>query len=128
MDLHLFLREEEYLLILQENSSHLIFIYTISELFDIQLEDLTPELIEEYTRPTQILSSMGISVVEDLQSIPLFLIEDRMVRELTEEEYFDILETLPKENQYLDDDDPEKFIAKMGAEALYDCKAVQVYQ
>ncbi|MDI3525827.1 MAG: DNA-directed polymerase subunit beta [Tenuifilum sp.] len=38
---------------------------------------------------------------------------------LTEEEYLDILETLPKENQYLDDDDPNKFIAAMGAEALY---------
>ena len=39
---------------------------------------------------------------------------------LTEEEYIDILETLPKENQYLDDNDPNKFIAKMGADALYD--------
>jgi DNA-directed RNA polymerase subunit beta' len=39
---------------------------------------------------------------------------------LTEEEYLDILETLPKENQYLPDDDPEKFIAKMGAEAVHD--------
>lgn len=38
---------------------------------------------------------------------------------LTEEEYLDILETLPKENQHLDDDDPNKFIAKMGAEALH---------
>ncbi|WP_299584315.1 DNA-directed RNA polymerase subunit beta' [uncultured Sunxiuqinia sp.] len=38
---------------------------------------------------------------------------------LTEEEYLDILDTLPKENQYLDDDDPNKFVAKMGAEALY---------
>jgi DNA-directed RNA polymerase subunit beta' len=38
---------------------------------------------------------------------------------LTEEEYLDILDTLPKENQYLDDDDPNKFIAAMGAEALY---------
>ena len=38
---------------------------------------------------------------------------------LTEEEYLDILDSLPKENQYLDDDDPNKFIAKMGAEALY---------
>jgi DNA-directed RNA polymerase subunit beta' len=37
---------------------------------------------------------------------------------LTEEEYIDILETLPKENQYLDDADPNKFIAKMGAESL----------
>ncbi len=38
---------------------------------------------------------------------------------LTEEEYLDILETLPKDNQYLDDDDPNKFIAKMGADALH---------
>ncbi|HAF29003.1 MAG TPA: DNA-directed RNA polymerase subunit beta' [Bacteroidales bacterium] len=38
---------------------------------------------------------------------------------LTEEEYLDILETLPKENQYLDDSDPNKFIADMGADALY---------
>ncbi len=42
---------------------------------------------------------------------------------LTEEEYFDILETLPPENQYLDDDDPDKFIAKMGAEAVRDLLA-----
>jgi DNA-directed RNA polymerase subunit beta' len=39
---------------------------------------------------------------------------------LTEEQYLEILETLPKENQYLDDTDPNKFVAKMGAEALYD--------
>ncbi|MBX7095440.1 MAG: DNA-directed RNA polymerase subunit beta' [Flavobacteriales bacterium] len=39
---------------------------------------------------------------------------------LTEEEYLDILDKLPKENQYLDDNDPNKFIAKMGAEALQD--------
>ncbi|MDY6801579.1 MAG: DNA-directed RNA polymerase subunit beta' [Bacteroidota bacterium] len=38
---------------------------------------------------------------------------------LTEEEYLDIIETLPKDNQYLDDSDPNKFIADMGAEALY---------
>ena len=39
---------------------------------------------------------------------------------LTEEEYFDILEKLPKDNQMLEDTDPNKFIAKMGAEAVYD--------
>ena len=39
---------------------------------------------------------------------------------LTEEEYLDILDALPKENQYLDDSDPNKFIAKMGAEAIHD--------
>ncbi len=37
---------------------------------------------------------------------------------LTEEEYLDILDKLPRENQLLDDNDPKKFIAKMGAEAL----------
>ena len=37
---------------------------------------------------------------------------------LTEEEYLDILDKLPTDNQYLDDDDPNKFIAKMGAEAI----------
>ena len=39
---------------------------------------------------------------------------------LSEEEYLDIIETLPKDNQYLEDNDPNKFIAKMGAEAIYD--------
>ncbi|SNR60211.1 DNA-directed RNA polymerase subunit beta' [Lutibacter flavus] len=39
---------------------------------------------------------------------------------LTEEEYLDILESFPVENQYLDDNDPDKFIAKMGASCLID--------
>ena len=39
---------------------------------------------------------------------------------LTEDEYFDLLKKLPKDNQYLEDGDPNKFIAKMGAEAVYD--------
>ena len=47
---------------------------------------------------------------EDVQELDL----------LTEEEYFDILDKLPKENQLLEDTDPNKFIAKMGAEAVYD--------
>ncbi len=38
---------------------------------------------------------------------------------LTEDEYLNILETLPKDNQYLDDTDPNKFIAMMGAEAIH---------
>jgi len=37
---------------------------------------------------------------------------------LTEDEYLDILDKLPRENQMLDDEDPQKFIAKMGAEGL----------
>ena len=39
---------------------------------------------------------------------------------LTEDEYIDLTKRLPKDNQYLDDSDPNKFIAKMGAEAVYD--------
>jgi DNA-directed RNA polymerase subunit beta' len=42
---------------------------------------------------------------------------------LTEEEYLDILDALPKDNQYLPDEDPNKFIAKMGAEAVHDLLA-----
>ncbi|MCY7411071.1 MAG: DNA-directed RNA polymerase subunit beta' [Chitinophagales bacterium] len=37
---------------------------------------------------------------------------------LTEEEYLEVLDNLPKDNQHLDDTDPKKFIAKMGADAL----------
>ena len=39
---------------------------------------------------------------------------------LTEDEYLEKMESLPIENQYLDESDPNKFIAKMGAEAIYD--------
>jgi DNA-directed RNA polymerase subunit beta' len=38
---------------------------------------------------------------------------------LTEEEYIDIIDSLPKENLLLDEEHPDKFIADMGAEALY---------
>ncbi len=38
---------------------------------------------------------------------------------LTEEEYLEIVDKLPRENQLLDDNDPNKFIAKMGADALH---------
>ncbi len=38
---------------------------------------------------------------------------------LTEEEYLDLLDKLPRENQMLPNDDPNKFIAKMGADALH---------
>ncbi len=39
---------------------------------------------------------------------------------LTEEEYLEHLETLAPENQMLEDSDPNKFIARMGAEAVRD--------
>ena len=43
----------------------------------------------------------------------------KMMDFLTEEDYLDIMESLPKENQMLDDSDPNKFIADMGADALW---------
>ena len=39
---------------------------------------------------------------------------------LSDEEYYDIVDSLPEGNALLDDTDPNKFIAKMGGEALYD--------
>ncbi len=42
---------------------------------------------------------------------------------LTEEEYIEIIESLPKDNHLLPDEDPNKFIAKMGAEAIQDLLA-----
>ncbi len=45
--------------------------------------------------------------------------EDTKQQLLTEDEYLEILDGLPKENQYLPDEDPNKFISKMGAEAVH---------
>jgi len=39
---------------------------------------------------------------------------------LTEEEYLEVMDSLPQENTLLDDNDPNKFVAKMGAEAIKD--------
>lgn len=52
----------------------------------------------------------GIKSAEEINRLDL----------LSEEEYLEILDTLPKENQQLDDTHPDKFIAKMGAEAIFD--------
>ena len=39
---------------------------------------------------------------------------------LSEEEYLNIIDSLPKDNQLLEDSNPDKFVAKMGAEAVYE--------
>ena len=39
---------------------------------------------------------------------------------LSEEEYLQIMDNLPESNAALEDNDPEKFVAKMGADAIYD--------
>ena len=45
--------------------------------------------------------------------------EETRLQLITEDEYLEILDALPRENQMLPDDDPNKFIAKMGAESLH---------
>ncbi|MDR2010572.1 MAG: DNA-directed RNA polymerase subunit beta' [Bacteroidales bacterium] len=52
----------------------------------------------------------GVKAVDGIQELDF----------LTEDEYLEILESLPRENQLLEDSDPNKFVAKMGAEAVYD--------
>ena len=52
--------------------------------------------------------------------------EERSIEKLdllSEDEYVHIMENLPRENANLDDSDPNKFVAKMGAEAIYDMLA-----
>ena len=39
---------------------------------------------------------------------------------LSEEQYYDVLASLPEKNQYLEDNDEKKFIAKIGGEAIKD--------
>ena len=39
---------------------------------------------------------------------------------LSEDEYLDLLDKLPEENRSLPEEDPEKFVAGMGAEVIYD--------
>ena len=55
----------------------------------------------------------GIAAEEGIEKLQL----------LSEEEYLDLLDKLPQSNQFLDDTDPNKFIAKMGAEAVQDLLA-----
>ncbi|MDZ4839051.1 MAG: DNA-directed RNA polymerase subunit beta' [Bacteroidota bacterium] len=64
------------------------------------------ELVIYYER--YIVISPGVKEEEGVQTMDF----------LNEEEYMNHLETLPKDNQLLDDSDPQKFIAKMGGEAL----------
>ena len=81
----------------------------IGALLGLQTKKL--EMIIYYER--YVVINPGVKEVDGLKYLDF----------LTEEEYFDILETLPPENQYLDDDDPDKFIAKMGADAVHDLLA-----
>jgi DNA-directed RNA polymerase subunit beta' len=56
---------------------------------------------------------INAGVAKNVEGNPLMYLDF-----LTADEYLNILDTLPKDNQHLDDSDPNKFIAKMGAEAL----------
>lgn len=58
---------------------------------------------------------------EDLirQKLGLKDSENTSLQLLTEDEYLEIQESISRENQYLPDDDPNKFVAKMGADAVH---------
>ncbi len=77
----------------------------IGNLLGLQTKKL--ESIIYYER--YVVINAGVKEADDIKYLDL----------LNEEEYFDILDSLPKENQYLDDSDSEKFIAKIGAEAIF---------
>ena len=81
----------------------------IGALLGLQTKKL--DMIIYYER--YIVINPGVKAAEDVKYLDF----------LTEEEYFEIMENLPAENQYLDDSDPDKFIAKMGAEAIHDLLA-----
>ncbi len=70
--------------------------------------------------PTKKLDS--IIYYERYVVIQAGVLEDRVPNGelISEDEYLDFLDQLPEDNQLLDDSDPNKFIAKMGAEALLD--------
>lgn len=59
---------------------------------------------------------------EDLIRQKLNLKDSESVHQqlLSEDEYIEIMETISKDNNYLPDEDPNKFIAKMGADAVHD--------
>lgn len=81
----------------------------IGSLLGLQTKKL--DMIIYYER--YVVINPGIKAEEGIQYLDF----------ITEEEYFTILETLPADNQHLDDKDPNKFIAKMGAEAINDLLA-----
>jgi DNA-directed RNA polymerase subunit beta' len=83
----------------------------IGALLGLQTKKL--DTVIYYERYVVINPGIAVNYKTDLQYLDF----------LTEEEYFNIIENIPADNQYLDDSDPQKFIAKMGAEAIHDLLA-----
>jgi DNA-directed RNA polymerase subunit beta' len=75
------------------------------------------EMIVYYERYCVIQGGEGDAMIRSALSMKEN--EDTYMSLITEDEYLDILDKLPKENQLLSDDDPNKFIAKMGADAIH---------
>jgi DNA-directed RNA polymerase subunit beta' len=83
------------------------------------------------TNPNKIAYLLGISgkKLESIVYYEKYVVVQPGIKEkegikkmdfLSEEEYLEILDSLPKENKLLDNDDPNKFIALMGGEAIYE--------
>lgn len=75
------------------------------------------ESIVYYERYTVVQAGEAEELVR--QKLSLKDSEKTQLQLLTEDEYLEILESISNENQYLPDEDPNKFIAKMGAEAVH---------
>ena len=75
------------------------------------------ESIVYYERYVVVQGGLGDEMVR--QKLNLKEKEETRLQLITEDEYLEILDALPKDNQHLADEDPNKFIAKMGAEALH---------
>ena len=69
------------------------------------------------------LQEKSDEILESVTENAVSVNDEAAIEFLTEEEYLDILDKQPLENQYLSDDDPKKFVAKMGAEAIHNLLA-----
>src|SRR5215213_9430694 len=76
------------------------------------------EMIVYYERFVVIQPGVAFDMIKTALEITKDAEVDKAL--LTEEQYLDILDKLPKDNQHLPDEDPNKFIAKMGADAVRD--------
>lgn len=75
------------------------------------------ESIVYYERYVVVQGGEGEDLIR--QKLNLKDSENTTLQLLTEDEYLEIQESISRENQYLPDDDPNKFVAKMGAEAVH---------
>ncbi len=75
------------------------------------------ESIVYYERYTVVQAGVADEMIR--QKLNLKDSENTSLQLITEDEYLEILDTIPADNQFLPDEDPNKFVAKMGADAVH---------